>query len=287
MQNIPIRHIKNTNHEAEFAEGFSIRSIEALLDGKEMVQDVHRHDFFLILVLIKGNGLHEIDFIPYDVNDYSIFLLRPGQVHKLILKEECKGYLIQFKTEYFFAQNKLSHQLLRKASSKNLCQLNVERFKKLDSILSYILLEYQDKQEGFNEVIKAQLGIFFIELIRHRQNTDTSNDTSSLYQQDRLEKFLGLLEDNIIKYKQVSQYADLLNLTVYQLNAIIKKSLEKNASELINEYIILEAKRNLLATSNQISQIAYDLGYEDVSYFIRFFKKHTGYSPESFRHNLS
>jgi AraC-like DNA-binding protein len=81
----------------------------------------------------------------------------------------------------------------------------------------------------------------------------------------------------------VSFYADLLNLSSYQLNAITKATLGKTCSELINEFIILEAKRTLLATSNQVNQIAYHLGYEDVSYFIRFFKKHTGYSPEAFR----
>lgn len=98
---------------------------------------------------------------------------------------------------------------------------------------------------------------------------------------------MELVEGNITQYKQVSQYADLLNLTVYQLNAITKALLNKNASQLINEYIILEAKRNLLATANQVSQIAYHLGYEDVSYFIRFFKKHTGFTPDAYRHNFN
>jgi AraC-like DNA-binding protein len=75
-----------------------------------------------------------------------------------------------------------------------------------------------------------------------------------------------------------------MNLSHYQLNEITKVTVGKTASELINEHIILEAKRYLLATSNQIKDIADHLGYEDVSYFIRFFKKQSGYSPESFRH---
>jgi AraC-like DNA-binding protein len=78
----------------------------------------------------------------------------------------------------------------------------------------------------------------------------------------------------------------MLNLSNYQLNAITKTTLGKTCSEVIDEYIILESKRNLLATSNQVTQIAFHLGYEDVSYFIRFFKKHTGYSPEAFRNNF-
>jgi AraC-like DNA-binding protein len=79
----------------------------------------------------------------------------------------------------------------------------------------------------------------------------------------------------------------MLHLSPYQLNAITKSMLGKTCSELIHEYIILGSKRQLLATSNQVSQIAYQLGYEDVSYFTRFFRKHTGLSPEAFRHHFS
>jgi AraC family transcriptional activator of pobA len=127
---------------------------------------------------------------------------------------------------------------------------------------------------------------FFIELVRHRQNRESPSNKDTQYTQERLEEFLALIETHISTQKQVSQYADSLNLSTYQLNAIAKASLGKTCSELINEYIILESKRYLLATSNQITQIAYHLGYDDISYFIRFFKKHTGYSPETFRQNF-
>ena len=94
------------------------------------------------------------------------------------------------------------------------------------------------------------------------------------------------METHIATDKQVSQYADRLNLSVYQLNSITKNLLGKTCSVVIDDQIILESKRLLLATSNQISQIAFELGYEDVSYFIRFFKKHSGFSPEAFRNNF-
>ena len=286
MQKIPIRQLPESNQEPTLVGSFSIRSLEAILDGKVMVEEIHRHDFFLMLTLRKAKGLHEIDFVPYEVNNYSIFLLRPGQVHKLTLKQGSTGFLVQFKTEYFLSHKDSSKQLLRKVGNQNNHPLNAKIFKKLDVLLSSILLEYKEKQEDFHEVIKANLDILFIQLLRQRGNTDTKNNFAP-YQQEKLEKFLELVEENITEYKQVSQYADLLSLTVYQLNAITKALLSKNASQLINEYIILEAKRNLLATSNQVSQIAYHLGYEDVSYFIRFFKKHTGHTPDDYRHNFN
>ncbi len=92
-----------------------------------------------------------------------------------------------------------------------------------------------------------------------------------------------LLEIHITRHKSVSYYADAMSLSAYQLNAVTKATVGKTCSAVIDEYILLECKRQLLATTNTVSQIAQQLGYEDVSYFIRFFKKHTGYPPEAFR----
>ncbi|MFM9840942.1 MAG: helix-turn-helix domain-containing protein [Cyclobacteriaceae bacterium] len=286
MKPIPIRHINTTQKEPSLSGSFSIRDVEDLLAGKDMVQELHRHDFFYILALKKGRGSHEIDFTSYKVGDHSVFFIRPGQVHQITLKAGSAGYLMEFNTDFYYPHDKVSNQLLRRASNKNLCQLDANRVKKLLITLNSIFQEYTDKQEGYQEVIKANLGIFFIELVRHRQNKENSSSDSTLYPQERVEQFLELIETHIAMHKQVSHYADMLNLSSYQLNAITKATLGKTCSELINEFIILESKRLLLATSNQVNQIAYHLGYEDVSYFIRLFKKHTGHSPEAFRQNF-
>lgn len=286
MENIPIRSIKATRKEPNFSESFSIRDIGDLLNGKDMIQELHRHDFFFILALKKGKGNHEIDFTAHEICDRSVSFMRPGQVHQLKLKAKSTGYLMAFKTDFYYSHDKSSNQLLRKVSYKNLCQLDAKGFKKLLSILNYIFKEYTGKQERYQEVIRANLDIFFIELLRHRQNRKVPTDNANTYTQERLEEFLELLETRIFNHKQVSQYADMLNLSHYQLNAITKTTLGKTCSEVIDDYIILESKRHLLATSSQVTQIAYHLGYEDVSYFIRFFKKHTGYSPEAFRNNF-
>ncbi|MFV5703300.1 AraC family transcriptional regulator [Flavobacterium sp. XS2P12] len=286
MENIPIRNIHESPKEPNLSGSFSVRAIQDLLLEKDMVQELHRHDFYYILILKKGSGYHEIDFKPYEVHNHTIFLMRPGQVHQLTLKTGSSGYLLQFKTDFFNSQNKFAQELLRKVSHINFCKLHSDGFNKLENILSYILTEYNEKQEGYQEAIKSNLSIFFIELVRHRQNKEIASKENNPYLQEQLEKFLELLDANITKNKQVSQYADMLNISTYQLNAITKTSLNKTPSELINEHIVLESKRQLLATSNQVNQIADQLGYDDISYFIRFFKKHTKYSPEAFRHNF-
>ncbi|UKJ09304.1 AraC family transcriptional regulator [Solitalea lacus] len=282
MEKIPVRQIK----EPDFIESFTIRNIETLLSGKDMMEELHRHNFFLVLALKKGLGEHIIDFTSYTINDYSVFFMRPGQVHQLTLKEGSSGYLMQFNANFYSFREEEANKILRKVSNKNCCRLNSDRFRKAFSVLDYIFQEYTEKQQEYKEVIIANLKIFFIELIRQSKNPNALSKDENSYSQERLEDLLELLRTHVTTHKQVAQYADMLHLTSYQLNAITKETLGKTCSQLINEQLVLEAKRHLLATSSRVIQIAYNLGYEDVSYFIRFFKKHTGYSPEAFRQNF-
>ncbi len=286
MKEIPIRKIARLQKEVNFSQRFSIRDVGELLGGNDLVHELHRHDFFFILALQKGMGTHEIDFTPYNIHDNSVFILRPGQVHRLELKAGCTGFLVEFDAAFYHPGDHLANQRLSRAINKNYCRTEAGRFEKLISALKYIFNESSTRQEGYLEVIKANLDIFFIEFLRQSRNAQGARKSGSSYAQERLEDFMDILKNRITELKKVSQYADLLNLSIYQLNAITRATIGKSASELINEQIILEAKRYLLATPNQVKDIADHLGYEDISYFIRFFKKHTGYPPEIFRKNF-
>jgi AraC-like DNA-binding protein/quercetin dioxygenase-like cupin family protein len=286
MKKIPVRQLSFPLQEISATERFKIRSVESILGKNDLVHDLHRHDFFFILALKKGKGNHEIDFNAYKVLDHSIFFIRPGQVHQLELKAGCTGYLVEFNKEFYHPKDKLSNLRLIKASNKNYCELEIDRFNKLQAILSSMLDEYTDREEGYQDAIKSSLAIFFIEFVRQSPNPKGLPSGANSYTQERFEELLELLNKHIATHKQVSQYTDLMNLSPYQLNEITKSSIGKTASELINEHIILEAKRYLLATPNQVKDIADLLGFEDPSYFIRFFKKHLGQSPEAFRQNF-
>jgi AraC family transcriptional regulator, transcriptional activator of pobA len=286
MDRLPTIHAKTVKKEPEPAEGFSIRDIKVLLAGKDMVQDLHRHDYFHVLALKKGMGNHEADFTSYEFCDKSLFFMRPGQVHQVMLKAESTGYLMEFKTDFYTPPPRVSKMLMCKTMNKNLCHQDAKRFQKLFYILTYVFREYTDKHAGYHEAIQAVLDVFFLELVRHRHNRKSLPDNNTPYVQERFEEFSELLEIHISNTKHVSKYADMMHLSPYQLNAITKAAQGKTCSELINDHIILEAKRQLLATSSLVNQIAYHLGYEDISYFIRFFKSHTGYTPESFRNSF-
>ncbi|MBS1543907.1 MAG: helix-turn-helix domain-containing protein [Bacteroidetes bacterium] len=284
MERIPVRHIRTA--EKQQLGQFSIRTLKDIMGGKDLHHELHRHNFFFILILKKGSGIHEIDFVSHKASGGSVFFLRPGQVHRLELKAGSEGYVMEFDSQFFQSKDKSSVLRLRKASNKNYCSVEPLRFKRLSNILTNIFEEYTGRQDGYLDAIRADLEIFCI--VFNRQSPDPKRLTriENLYEQDRFEEFNDLLERHIARAKSASVYADLLNLSTYQLNAITKSSVGKTAAELIDEHVILEAKRHLLATPDQIKDIAWNLGYEDVSYFIRFFKKHTRQSPEAFRKNL-
>ena len=212
--------------------------------------------------------------------------MRPGQAHQLTLRSGTTGYLLEFTQDFYAPSARSAIEVLRRVSYKPLCHLHPAGIDPLFSILANIAREYSARQEHFTTVIQAELDILFIELLRQSRNPQSHSTTENEYALQKLEELQQLIEQHLTTHKQVAFYAAKLHLTPYQLNAITKTTLGKTGSQLITDHIILEARRQLLATTNQVNHIASELGYEDPSYFIRFFRKHTGHSPESYRHNF-
>ncbi len=282
MKKIPVRQLKVLlpNH----AMGrFHIRELPQVLAGQDLWHDLHRHDFFFVLIVKKGKGFHSIDFRKFDIKDRSVFILRPGQVHELNLKAGTLGYLLEFDSAFYQPADQAKLHRLRKATYKNYCRPDTSRFDRLMSLLQKMSEESREQQDGYADAIRSLLDVFFIEYNRQSDQPQQVKKISQEYNNDRLEELYELLQKNLSSARQPGAYATLMNLSLFQLNAITKATVGKPVSHLINEHIVLEAKRRLLATSSQVKEIADELGYEDISYFSRYFKKHTGLTPEAFR----
>lgn len=284
MKSIPIRSI-HTNTAPE-AGRFSIRRLQDIMKGSELLHDLHRHDFYFFLLVEKGKGVHEVDFHPYTINGGSFFLLRPGQVHRLSLKAGATGYLMEYDPAFYRPEGEDAVQRLRKVNTRNYLPLGAESLRILSPLFQRILDECTEKRTAFKDSIRYQLDMIYLELFRICSRESGRGSAPVSYMQERFEEFSELLEANCAEHKQVAFYTDKMNLSAYQLNEITKATTGKTVSALIDEHLQLEARRYLLATNNQVKEIADLLGFEDVSYFIRFFKRHTGQSPEAFRKNL-
>ena len=104
--------------------------------------------------------------------------------------------------------------------------------------------------------------------------------------QQTLRHFRQLVEKNYRSLKLPKEYAVLLHITPNHLNALVTSLTGKNAGSIIRERVLLEAKRLLTNAAMSVSEIAYDLEFQDNSYFTRFFKRYTGQTPEAFRKTI-
>ena len=99
----------------------------------------------------------------------------------------------------------------------------------------------------------------------------------------QLEKFRDLIDAHMRQRWSVAQYAEQLGISAGQLTRLTRESLGKSSNDLINERVLVEAQRELIYTNSSIKQIADGLGFEDESYFGRFFRKHMALSPQNYR----
>ena len=96
-------------------------------------------------------------------------------------------------------------------------------------------------------------------------------------------RFRQMLEHHYRSMHTVKEYANHLNVSTKTLTNCVYESSRSTPLALINERIVLEAKRQLLHSSLKVKEIAFQLGFEDPSYFVKFFKRHTGCLPADFR----
>ncbi|MGF1923148.1 MAG: helix-turn-helix domain-containing protein, partial [Bacteroidia bacterium] len=109
----------------------------------------------------------------------------------------------------------------------------------------------------------------------------------STYNHTLIKNFKDLIEKNYKHLKLPKQYAELLYITPNHLNAVCNDFLNISAGTLIRNRILLEAKRSLVNLDMRIGEIATELHFTDQSYFIKFFKKYEGITPEKFRKTIT
>ena len=114
------------------------------------------------------------------------------------------------------------------------------------------------------------------------------DETSLLSTQNiTFKNFLKILEENFRRSEGVEFYAEKLFMSARNLNLICQNILQQSVSEIIETRKLIEAKNLLISTDKTISEIGYELGYNEKSYFTSVFKKKSGQTPSDFRDEMS
>ena len=246
----------------------------------------HRHSFYQIVFFTNGGGMHAIDFNEFAVKPFHIYFMIPGQVHSWDFDGVMDGYVVNFSSLFF------QSFLLRPDYLDSFLFFNgttddgvINLSEKAGSALG-ILFENLVAQSGQNSVFREDMAraILIQIFISIEQTEFLQRENSKVNSRNSLIKnFQLLVEKKFINLRLPSEYADLLNVTPNHLNALTKEHLGKQAGEIIRDRMILEAKRLLVNVDLSVSEIAYKLNFSDNSYFVKFFKKEVGVTPDVFR----
>lgn len=289
MKQIPVYSIDKFNLKSEKTIQFQVDLFDIHRNFK--VTYPHRHDdFYEILFLTQGEGVHRIDFQNYAIKPYIIFFLSPGQIHELSLSDDVQGYIFLFTSSFYHLNKTDPYKLFELPFFYNLAQetpplyLGNETERQL--FIDYFqkaIAENQLKLTDHEEVIRALLDLILIQ--SKRIYPVSAMDKHAHKGRILVKRFKQLIEEKCQENLSVKQYAELLTITPNHLSETVKNLTGRTSTDLINDRMIMEIKRLLIHTDMGISEIAYHLNFADQSYFCKYFKKLTDQTPLSFRNN--
>ena len=247
----------------------------------------HRHGYYTVLIVVKANGLHKIDFNTYDLQDKQVFFVAPGQVHQVIEKEKSIGFAMTFSNQ-FLVKNSIPLSFI---DSLNLFQNygqsppiapSKEQFEVIERFANQIFELHTSNQNMKCLSIGALLKLLLIECNNIccvnpiEMDVDTTGD-------NLIRAFKKAVDKDYKKEHSTTYYANGLYITPDHLNRTLKARTGTTAKDYIQSRIITEAKRLLYFTNLTSKEIAYELGFNEPANFSAFFKKQTQLSPSNFK----
>lgn len=269
---------------------FEIISISNLYKKSEkLVTTLHRPDFYHIIWIQKGTACHLVDFNSIELVENSILFIPKNCVNRFDSNTDYDGKIILF-TDNFFCKRQDDVNFLQSTILYNdlyeisLLKLDPSR-EYLIRLFDLILEEFERPSERYNySILRNHLNNFLLcaDREKRKQGFREIQQSADL---EYMMLFKDLLERNYRKFKSVNKYASDLGVSSRRLSQATSKILGKSPKELIDERILLESKRLLIHSSSSIKEISYDLGFDEPTNFIKYFRKHNRFTPVEFREN--
>lgn len=275
-----------------FKEGFpfefeivSLRDV--YLRHREMLINPHRTEFYHILWFQKGTPTHYVDFEPVKIYNNSLLFVNKDQVNSFDKSSKFDGYVILF-TDDFYCQTEQDRKFLKSTPlfnyAFNTTSIKIEKSDLIISSISNLILDEIKKPADEKQKFIIKNYLHNLMLLAERKNQITTFQkkvTSSDLELVML--FKDILDEQYKVNKTVSNYAKLLKVYSKRLNIATSNVFGKTPNELIKERVILEAKRLIVYSDLSIKEIGYELGFEETTNFIKYFRKQTSLTPLAFK----
>jgi len=274
----------NQGHRSPGA--FHVFRYHESIDPRQVRSQPHRHDFFQILWLDEGRGTLRCDLATHEFSGPTLAFFSPGRLHAWNHEIEPRGIIFGFPAAFFNSDTDYPGLIGRlpflQEDACPLLALAGGDAADMARHFAQLLAEAARELPGRDDIVHAYITIILSKtrqhLITREQVAHTDPVASTLPQ-----RFRVALDKNFPRLQKVSEYAKLLQVSRSHLNEELRTHTGRSASDHIHDRLLLEARRLLVYSPMTVAQIAYELQFQDPSYFGRFFRLRTGLSPGAFR----
>ena len=254
------------------------------IKNEEHCYKPHRHSYYQI-IWFSEEGEHYVDYQRFNHQRNTVFFLAKGQVHSFCKTSINEGILFHFNEEFLSGSDPITSQVMKYRLFSNIglpfLVLNDDEIITFQHVTKNLLQELEEKKYNYKQQLYFYFQILLLKLERQIQLDTTELEVDAAFEMAML--FKEEVENNLDRFNPISFYAEKLNTTEKKLTKVSKKFLHQTPSQYINDKKILEAKRLLSNSNLLIKEIAYNLGFDQSTYFTKYFKKHSGITPKEFK----
>ena len=249
---------------------------------------VHTLTYYDITFITEGEGNFSIDNQTHKVIPCDVLFSKPGEIRNWDTGHIVNGYALIFEDEFLssffkdplFVQHLSFFNVGRKSVGLHLSN---ELYVRMLQLLSDIKTEIDSYKQNDVHVLRALLYEALMLLDRAYQKMLSDGSIHKEANSTHLSKFMEWVGTDLREHHFVRYYADKLCITPNYLNEIVSSALGISAKQYIQNKVMEEAKRLLVYTDFPISEIAFELHFSTVSYFVRCFRQSTGETPLAYR----
>lgn len=264
---------------------FEFISIETLRDRCQKsgydVSKPHRITFHALIIITKGESTHTVDFKEQKIFPGIILPLTKNQVHAFSKERTTDGLIISFE-ESFITQNSSEKNLFHFLHIYNTPSITIDE-KNLETLTPFLnLLEGLHLDNNLNMKPEMINSTFMALLFKIKQLSIYQHKT---FESKRFKDFLSfksLIRVAYSEHHNAKSYAEKLGISYKYLNDICKEITGQTAKAFLDSWLLLEIKRNISEQKYTSQEIAFKMGFNEPSNFIRFFKKYTQTTPNQF-----
>jgi AraC family transcriptional activator of pobA len=274
------------------ATQFTVSSID---NGKCSLSSYNRRNFFKITLVTGGESHLLYANKDFKISGPALVFTSPDVPYSWEViggVEELNGYCCVFTDAFVISpgsRERLQDVAIYKAGGNPVFMLDAVQATYIMTLFTQMDREMEGDYKHKFEVISSHINLLIHEALKMQPATNyavpanASARITKLFLSQLEKQFPVDLPHNILQFKRASDFARLLNVHANHLNAAVQEVTGKSTSTHINERILNEARSLITHTDWSIAEIAFSLGFDYVSYFNRFFKKHTGLTPVAFR----